>query len=907
MRVLPGVWLPLSCLVLSAINATAQPSINPGGVVNAASYAAGAPVVPGSIAAVFGTFPVNTPAGAAGIPLPTSLGGISVNFGGTVPGPLFYASQLQVNVQVPWELAGQSQTTITAAAGSQTSTTQTVPLAPVSPGIFSMNSKGFGQGAILDTSYHLVDASNPATPGSSFVQIYCTGLGEVTNQPTSGAASPANPLAQTLTTPTVTIGGVPATVLFSGLAPGYVGEYQVNVQVPAAAATGDAVPVAISINGAVSNSVTMAVRAGARSIVSPSGGITLYNNAVPLLFTWNTPVQVAGSGWASGESVAISLHGPLNWPAAAPVDLALGSVTADAGGTISGSLTIPYDNGIVGPSARIPKPGIYEVIATGSASGAVASNTPINLCVSAGQTVGLPINWGIERGGRLGVFPGSFADYSPERADPEWVTVWRQAPVSAYGTIGPNGWSAARQPARITHSDYPGTHYGHDGNFYLTPDPQYQWLVGTANYLANAPAQPAGAPGIIEIEWETLNAGNTSSYGQGNIGLPVWANPTVGDRVFVVGRWVLDAGHPDNGDSTEIHPPRLMATMRERPAAMPTGGARAAQVDIYVSGHGGGANQNDPPGLSELLDQEGWGGGRIKDVLSPADQQKYYAAGPADPTVATLVNQLILQKIGLPLTGPVEQAAGPSAFPWGTPGAEELPINDMDYDFDVPLPPPPPGAASVQMQSITQPQHSTTVNEVVTYTSPVNGLPTIAHVHLPYLGADNGIYAKTLLFGWNVAGSPGSHFRVQINNIQVTDTAGAWQMWADVSGQWTYLTGLAPALLTTKDGQTVTIPSPTYDVYLQPADTIEVYAEGYQVACIDSLFGKLFGQSAYLAGLALITKCGIGDNTDLGGALLSLPPVPASTGQYTVSAVDGNNPPKSHFKMQVSVEYVAGS
>ena len=60
--------------------------------------------------------------------------------------------------------------------------------------------------------------------------------------------------------PTVTIGGVSATVSFSGLAPGFVGLYQVNVTVPDNAPMGDAVPVILNIGGATSNTVTIAVR-----------------------------------------------------------------------------------------------------------------------------------------------------------------------------------------------------------------------------------------------------------------------------------------------------------------------------------------------------------------------------------------------------------------------------------------------------------------------------------------------------------------------------------------------------------------------------------------------------------------------------------------------------------------------
>ncbi len=59
--------------------------------------------------------------------------------------------------------------------------------------------------------------------------------------------------------PTVTIGDVPAVVNFSGLAPGFVGLYQVNVEVPANAPTGEAVEVVLTIGGVASNTVTIAV------------------------------------------------------------------------------------------------------------------------------------------------------------------------------------------------------------------------------------------------------------------------------------------------------------------------------------------------------------------------------------------------------------------------------------------------------------------------------------------------------------------------------------------------------------------------------------------------------------------------------------------------------------------------
>ncbi len=248
-----------ACLAAGLTGAWAQstPSINSGGVVNAASSAA--PVAPGSIASAYGNFLLSSASEASAVPLPTNLGGLSLTFGGT-KAPLFYASGGQVNLQVPWELAGQTQASLTATLAGQTGAAQTVTLAPFAPGIFTLNGQGTGPAAVLDDSYNLINASNPAAAGITTLLLYCTGLGAVSNPPPTGAAATSNPLSVTTTTPTATIGGVSAPVAWSGLAPGTVGEYQVNVFAPADAPTGNAVPVILYIGGAQSNTVEIAVQ-----------------------------------------------------------------------------------------------------------------------------------------------------------------------------------------------------------------------------------------------------------------------------------------------------------------------------------------------------------------------------------------------------------------------------------------------------------------------------------------------------------------------------------------------------------------------------------------------------------------------------------------------------------------------
>lgn len=231
--------------------------------MNRASF--GAQVATGSIASVFGTGLAPAAQMADRLPLPRTLGGISVSVNGFAA-PLFYVSPQQINFQVPWEAAMPTRpaNTLTVTVNGGASSPQTFNLAGVAPGLFAVNAAG--QGAVLISATGELAApagsiagraARPAKRGE-YVSIYCTGLGTVSNQPASGAAPAAT--STTTAMPSVSIGGVPANVSFSGLAPGFVGLYQVNVQAPGSTATGSAIPVVLSIGGATSNTVTIAIQ-----------------------------------------------------------------------------------------------------------------------------------------------------------------------------------------------------------------------------------------------------------------------------------------------------------------------------------------------------------------------------------------------------------------------------------------------------------------------------------------------------------------------------------------------------------------------------------------------------------------------------------------------------------------------
>jgi uncharacterized protein (TIGR03437 family) len=246
------------------------PLISAGGVVNAASYSQPAVLAPGVIFAVLGTsLSDGTIAAAApgASSLPTLLAGARMLVNG-VAAPLFYVSPGVINAQFPVELTGITtasvQVEVQSASGTVTSPAITVTVAPYSPGIFTIDQNGIGPGLI----YRASDSSricppgrsdcaaNPAVPGE-VVSFYMTGLGAVNGSWVSGQA--AQSASSTVTTPSVTVGGAQAQVLFSGLSELSVGLYQVDVILPATLAAGDSVPLSVSIGGTASNQVTISI------------------------------------------------------------------------------------------------------------------------------------------------------------------------------------------------------------------------------------------------------------------------------------------------------------------------------------------------------------------------------------------------------------------------------------------------------------------------------------------------------------------------------------------------------------------------------------------------------------------------------------------------------------------------
>jgi uncharacterized protein (TIGR03437 family) len=170
----------------------------------------------------------------------------------------------QINAQAPYNLPGGVGLPLVVRTADGAAMTE-VLAAESQPGVFTVNQSGQGQGIVVLGSNQtlLANAANPAARGEVVV-IYCSGLGRTQPSVNPGEAAPSNPLANAVVQPSVTIGGRPATVQFAGLTPGFAGLYQINAVVPPDAEVGNAVPVVVTSGGAVSATVTMAVRWGHR-------------------------------------------------------------------------------------------------------------------------------------------------------------------------------------------------------------------------------------------------------------------------------------------------------------------------------------------------------------------------------------------------------------------------------------------------------------------------------------------------------------------------------------------------------------------------------------------------------------------------------------------------------------------
>jgi uncharacterized protein (TIGR03437 family) len=220
--------------------------LSPVGVLNGASSAPfTAFLSPGEILTLYGSGLAPT-TNSAGVPFPSSLSGVQVMING-VAAPVFYVSPTQVSVIVPNATSPGSIAQVQVNNNGANSNVVTQFTGQTSVGVFTDNpSGGLGYAAAIRPDGSIISNSNPAQTGETEA-VFVAGMGAVSNQPVDGTAAPDSPLSNTVEVPQVYLFDSagdfqPATVVFSGLAPGLAGVYQINFTVPSGLVTSDACP-----------------------------------------------------------------------------------------------------------------------------------------------------------------------------------------------------------------------------------------------------------------------------------------------------------------------------------------------------------------------------------------------------------------------------------------------------------------------------------------------------------------------------------------------------------------------------------------------------------------------------------------------------------------------------------------
>ena len=192
--------------------------------------------------------------------LPDNLGGIQVQFDGR-PAAAVEAGANWIVTVVPYSVAGQATTTITASGGGAPVSPLTVAVADASPGLASVNGAGVGAGIFMNED-GTANAAGNAAPRGTVVSIAITG---------AGATSPPNDWIDELATldeypepalpVTARVNGDPAEVVYAGSGPGMLGAViVVQIRIPETAPAGDGIPVAVRVGGATAPAVTISVQ-----------------------------------------------------------------------------------------------------------------------------------------------------------------------------------------------------------------------------------------------------------------------------------------------------------------------------------------------------------------------------------------------------------------------------------------------------------------------------------------------------------------------------------------------------------------------------------------------------------------------------------------------------------------------
>ena len=223
-------------LLLGSLHAQPVPSIT--SVVNGGAF--DNRLAPGTLADIFGS----------NLGADTSI----AVFVGSKPAAVTLAIPTQLVIQIPVD-APPGPTTIRVGNSAAFSIT----LSQYAPGLLSRSGTGTGLvQAFHSQSGDAVDAFNPAAPGES-LSLYAVGLGATNPVVPTGSPAPVTPAVPTVATPSLTVGGIAASVQFAGAAPAQTGIYQVQFTLPSNAPSGNQ-PILMTMGGSASNVALLPIR-----------------------------------------------------------------------------------------------------------------------------------------------------------------------------------------------------------------------------------------------------------------------------------------------------------------------------------------------------------------------------------------------------------------------------------------------------------------------------------------------------------------------------------------------------------------------------------------------------------------------------------------------------------------------
>ncbi len=262
-----GTLKPATATLYGGIaqNQTPPPTLAPGGTLNDFNPVTGGALAPGMIAQVYGSGLAASPVSTGVLPLPSTFDNTFAQVG-DYQAPFYFLSGDQLNVQIPAELVASQQLPMLLSVNNALTLPITLDIVPNAPGVLSAfdgpTPPSTQDGAHI-VAQHLngssVTSASPAKPGEYLV-MYMAGLGATDPPVPSGQPAPGAPstLAALTVQPIVTVDKLPSNVVFAGLAPTFVGLYQIDFQVPPGASSGDDV-VTVTQNGIAANQTLLPV------------------------------------------------------------------------------------------------------------------------------------------------------------------------------------------------------------------------------------------------------------------------------------------------------------------------------------------------------------------------------------------------------------------------------------------------------------------------------------------------------------------------------------------------------------------------------------------------------------------------------------------------------------------------